>query len=121
MALNPIREIIDPEMRGLYARLVTVLQNGLRRDTYVGLDTIAAVCQTIAVDCRFNMWVVEVVKKQATGEQFIILLERYEILTTLCVDAVVRFQDDRNKNSFQAVIRDVRTRLNEIMKEGLPT
>jgi len=116
MALDPEREIIDPTLLGIYARLMTVLQNALRRDTYVGLDTIAAVCEAIASDCRYNIWVLNVVKKRATAEQFIALLEQYDSLTNLCVAAVIKFHDDHDKKSFQAAIRDVAARLEEITK-----
>jgi hypothetical protein len=116
MALDPDREVIDPTLLGIYARLMTVLQNALRRDTYVGLDTIAVVCEAIASDCRYNIWVLSVVKKHATAEQFIVLLEQYHSLTTLCAAAVIKFHGDHDKKSFQTAIRDVATRIDKIPK-----
>jgi hypothetical protein len=109
-------ELVDPEMQGLRSRLMTVLQNSLRRDAYVGLDTIAIVCETIAADCKLNIWFLHVVKKHATEEQFMGLLERYNALNERCVTAVVRFHEDHDKNNLHSVIQEVATQMNVMQK-----
>lgn len=95
-----LSEMVDPHMVGMRSRLMTVLQNALHRDTYVGLETMALVCETMAVDCRFDLWMFGVVKKNATGEQFMVLLEQYGSLSDECVNAVIKFHQDHDKPSF---------------------
>jgi hypothetical protein len=113
-------ELIDPHKLSLRSQLMTVLQHALRRDTYVGLDTIAAACETIAVDCRYNIWVSTVVKKSAAAEQFIELLSEYGKLVRLISAAVSKFHEDHEKNNFQIVLNKVTEKLNERIEKGIP-
>jgi hypothetical protein len=111
-------ELIDPHKLSLRSQLMTVLQHALRRDTYVGLDTIAIVCETIAADCRFGMWFLSDVKKSATEEQLMELLLEYKKLTDMVSVAVRQFDEDREKESFQPVLKEVAMQLSEMMNNN---
>jgi hypothetical protein len=109
-------ELVDPQGLGVRSQLMTILQHALRRDTYVGLDTIAVVCEAIAVDARFNMWFFANKEKIATEEQFMELLLKYEKLRNLTSAAVQKFHEDHKKSNLQRVIQDIAVEMNEMMK-----
>ena len=114
------RDLVDPDSLGHISKLMALLQNSRRRDTFVGLSTIAVVCDTIATDARFNMWFLRVTKKRATDEEFIELLKTYEKMASQCSSAVDKFRDDHEKNRFQHEIQTVAAQMMNIMKGAYP-
>jgi hypothetical protein len=108
-------ELVDPELLGIRSQLITLLQNALRRDSYVGLSTIAVIAEAIAVDARYTIWV----EDHATDEQQLIeYLTPYEQQRELVLAATGKLREDRDNCHFQRVLQGVIVRLSETMKKG---
>jgi hypothetical protein len=108
--------LVDPERLGIMPRVMAVLENSLRRDTYVNTATVIVACEVIAADSRFNIWFYDVVKQQATEEQCIEILERGDDLRKMCLLTVTKFHEDHDNLVLQLALEKVAAELGEIMK-----
>jgi stress response protein SCP2 len=91
--------------------LLKVLQ-----DENIGLDTVVMICDAISADARYNMWFVDVVKKQATEQQARECLEHGERLIKQCSVIVSEFEHDHNLPKFEAAIQTLTEKLSALTK-----
>jgi len=94
--------------------LMAVLQ-----DSRTNLLTIAAVCDAIAAEARFNTSFVAN-KHRGTIELMFELVDEYEQLTDRCSEAIVAYQQDGDDETFRTRIESFTNELLRIMREKLP-
>ena len=110
-------ELVDPELLEIRSQLITLLQNALRRDSYVGLSTIGIIGEALAADTKYIIWV----EDHATDEhQFVELLTKDDQQRDMIVAAANRLREDRNNEPFQRALRELMSHLTEVMREGPP-
>ena|SRR5438094_4881038 len=65
-------------------------------DSRVSLDLVAEAALLISLDARFNIWVVDLGKKQATPDELLGAIEEYDDITNACASAWSDFANGRS-------------------------
>jgi len=92
-------------------QLITILQS-----KHIGVGAIPNVAAAIAADARFNIWILEHAKKQASEGQMIELLDRYEKLHSRCSTIVKNFREHHNVSEMMADVDALTKELTEAAK-----
>lgn len=79
------------------------LLNTLRNER-LDLEAIALVCELIAADCRWNIWFVDVAKKNASELQIVELLDSYDSFSDNCDKILREFETDEDISKYKNAI-----------------
>jgi len=91
--------------------LITVLQ-----DKYTGVGAVPNVAAAIAADARFNIWVLTFAKKNASEQQMIELVGRYEGIAEQCSAIAKSFREDYHLADLIRGVDEITKQLIEAMK-----
>ena len=106
-------ELVDPELLEVRSQLITLLQNALRRDTYIGLDTIGLIGEAIAVEAKFTIWFLNNVSDE---NRYMEILTQLEEPDRVVVDAARTLREDHQNLPFQTALRELIERLTKMMQ-----
>jgi len=94
---------------------MTTLMIQILQSKRIGLNNAEAAAEVIAADARFNLWVVQHMKKQgASDERRTQLLDSLQDLHDQCEAAVHAFIDGGTNENLQTALVNIRRRLDAL-------
>ena len=97
----------------LVPRLVNLLG---RRD--VGRDTAILIGEAISADAKFNLWILQVGKKELTEDEFIKMLDESDPIVARCCAAARKYSGHLDREELHAAIRETTRFFMEVTNRG---